>query len=246
MKHKLPLLFCMLCFSLIASAQDNYEDVVYLKNGSIIHGMIIEQVPNVSIKIKSGQNVFVYKIEEIEKITKEEVEGSSGGSGLGSDYGFKSTGFAGNYEIGLSHFPKGDNIPMFAIMAITGYHFNPYVSAGLGVGAELSGKDVFNFPVFADLRFYFTKTRIAPFTNLAGGYNVMLVKGSDFYYYSSDTEANHGFMFNPAMGMRFAINKKIAATMSLGYKYIGSIVEGFDGNEINSYHAITLRWGIAL
>ncbi len=48
--------------------------VVYLKNGSIIHGIIIEQVPNVSIKIKSGPNVFFYKMEEIEKFTKEEVK----------------------------------------------------------------------------------------------------------------------------------------------------------------------------
>ena len=30
-------------------AQGNYQDVVYLKNGSIIRGIIIEQVPNVSI-----------------------------------------------------------------------------------------------------------------------------------------------------------------------------------------------------
>ena len=48
-----------------------YEDVVYLKNGSIIHGMIIEQAPNRYIKIQSGKNIFVYQMDEIEKITKE-------------------------------------------------------------------------------------------------------------------------------------------------------------------------------
>ena len=51
-----------------------YEDVVYLKNGGILHGTIIEQVPNVSIKIKTKDgNVFVYKMEEIMKMTKEET-----------------------------------------------------------------------------------------------------------------------------------------------------------------------------
>ncbi len=66
--------------------QDNYQpsyqdsrnqmtDVVYLKNGSIIKGLIIEQVPNVSIKIKLRDgNIMGFKIEEIEKITKEEVK----------------------------------------------------------------------------------------------------------------------------------------------------------------------------
>ena len=48
-----------------------YEDVVYLKNGSIIRGMIIEQKPNKYIKIKSGINIFVYQMDEIDKITKE-------------------------------------------------------------------------------------------------------------------------------------------------------------------------------
>lgn len=41
------------------NAQTNYEDVVYLKNGSIIHGIIVEQIPNESIKIESGPNTFV-------------------------------------------------------------------------------------------------------------------------------------------------------------------------------------------
>lgn len=51
-----------------------YEEVVYLKNGNIYHGVIIEQIPGVSLKIKSSdRNVFNVKIEEVEKITREEL-----------------------------------------------------------------------------------------------------------------------------------------------------------------------------
>ena len=56
------------------SNSDNpqYVDIVYLKNGSIIKGMIIEQTPNVSLKIQTRDgSIFVYKMEEVEKITKE-------------------------------------------------------------------------------------------------------------------------------------------------------------------------------
>lgn len=68
----------LLTFSLgLLSAQSNYEDVVYLKNGSVIHGIIIEQIPNKSIKIKSGSNIFVYNITEVEKMTKEEISSSN-------------------------------------------------------------------------------------------------------------------------------------------------------------------------
>ena len=48
-----------------------FLDVVYLKNGSVIRGMIIEQKPNEYIKIQSGKNIFVYQMDEIDKITKE-------------------------------------------------------------------------------------------------------------------------------------------------------------------------------
>lgn len=51
-----------------------YEEVVYLKNGNIYHGVIIEQIPGVSLKIKtSDRSVFNIKIEEVEKITREEL-----------------------------------------------------------------------------------------------------------------------------------------------------------------------------
>jgi len=51
----------------------NLQDVVYLKNGGVIRGLIIEQVPNQSIKIQTAdRNVFVFKMDEILKITKEE------------------------------------------------------------------------------------------------------------------------------------------------------------------------------
>jgi hypothetical protein len=52
-----------------------YREVLYLKNGSIIKGIIIEQIPNVSYKIETGDgSVFIYKFEEVEKITKEKTK----------------------------------------------------------------------------------------------------------------------------------------------------------------------------
>src|SRR4051812_29343341 len=68
------IFMALFTFSTSSIAQSNYEDVVYLKNGSIIHGMIIEQVHNESITIRiNDKNIFVWKMDEIMKITKEEV-----------------------------------------------------------------------------------------------------------------------------------------------------------------------------
>jgi TM2 domain-containing membrane protein YozV len=71
---KFILLIGLLSLFLISAKAQNYEDVVYLKNGSIIRGLIIEQIPNQTIKIQTkDRNVFVFTITEIEKIAKEEI-----------------------------------------------------------------------------------------------------------------------------------------------------------------------------
>lgn len=52
--------------------EEALQDVVYLKNGSIIRGVIIEQIPEQSVKIRTADgSVFVYQMSEVEKITKE-------------------------------------------------------------------------------------------------------------------------------------------------------------------------------
>lgn len=64
-----------LLFPGIMSAQETMqEDVVYLKNGSVMHGTILEMVPGKSLKLKTYDgNVFAYKMIEVEKTVKEDV-----------------------------------------------------------------------------------------------------------------------------------------------------------------------------
>ena len=75
------------------SAQ-SLQEVVYLKNGSVIRGTIIEQVPNESLKIQTSDgSVFAYKMADVEKISKEQVNGRSAGNALtGSAAGFSGNG----------------------------------------------------------------------------------------------------------------------------------------------------------
>ncbi len=49
------------------------EEVIYFKNGSSIKGVILEIIPNELVKIETkDKNIFVFKMTEILKITKEE------------------------------------------------------------------------------------------------------------------------------------------------------------------------------
>lgn len=48
------------------------QDVVYLHNGSTIRGTILEQVPNQSLRIRTGDgSEFVFKMDEVARITQE-------------------------------------------------------------------------------------------------------------------------------------------------------------------------------
>ncbi len=58
-------------FCILLNAQE-LQEVIYLNNGSVIRGIIIEQVPNNFVKIQTTDgNIFVYGMKDVLKITKE-------------------------------------------------------------------------------------------------------------------------------------------------------------------------------
>ena len=69
------LLTCLTAFVVTSPVfAQQMEDVVHLKNGGLVRGIIIEQIPGESLKIKTRDgNVFVYTMDEIAKMSKEPV-----------------------------------------------------------------------------------------------------------------------------------------------------------------------------
>lgn len=53
-------------------AQNRTIDVIYLNNGSIIRGMVIETIPDSLVKIQTADgSLFVFEMSEVTRITKE-------------------------------------------------------------------------------------------------------------------------------------------------------------------------------
>lgn len=70
---QITFIFIFVLISSVIFAQDK-EDVVYLKNGSVIKGQITEMIPDKHVKIETnGGSLFVYTFDEIEKIEKQEI-----------------------------------------------------------------------------------------------------------------------------------------------------------------------------
>ena len=181
-------MFCIL-INIFAIAQQNYQDVVYLKNGSIIRGIIIEQVPNKSIKIETAdRSVFVYQMGEIEKITKELVYENTK-----SYYGdsFLKSGFQGIVELGYA-FGVGDyGMDLIKLNIINGYRFNHLFTLGFGTGIRyyFDLKTVL-LPIFAYFRVSFATKNISPYLSFGLGYSFDLTNGFERF----------GFLLNPSAG----------------------------------------------
>lgn len=72
MKRTLLFFVCLMGMT-FAFAQTSLQDVVYLKNGSIIRGDIMEYTPNDTVKIMTADgSVFVYDFAQVEKFAKEQ------------------------------------------------------------------------------------------------------------------------------------------------------------------------------
>ncbi|MBU1967564.1 porin family protein [Patescibacteria group bacterium] len=60
---------CLACLSMLS-----WADVVYLKDGGVIKGKVIESVPGVSYKIKTADgSIFVFEVDKVERVKFEEV-----------------------------------------------------------------------------------------------------------------------------------------------------------------------------
>jgi hypothetical protein len=69
---KITLLFALLLATTFGSIAQDYQEIVYLTDGSMIKGFIIEQVPNDYLKIETASGkIYTIDMYEVERITKE-------------------------------------------------------------------------------------------------------------------------------------------------------------------------------
>ena len=71
MRRVLPLLVFLLVCATSLGAQE-MEDVLYLKNGTVVRGMIVEQIPNQQVRIRTRDgSSYVYTFDLIARIARE-------------------------------------------------------------------------------------------------------------------------------------------------------------------------------
>ncbi len=133
----------------VFSQQVNYKDIVELKNGSIIKGIIIEQIPNKQIKMQTGDgNIFVFEMDQISKIKKELVKNTPPAQSDNNHDTVKkeelnqdNSGNKGYIGISLgAAIPTGDAADIFTTGAsIAIFDFGYYFSQNIGIAGKIFG-----------------------------------------------------------------------------------------------------------
>lgn len=211
MKHTLLLLLLLICSFHFAKAQTCPKDVVYLKNGSIIKGTLIEITPDKGVKIETADHsIFVYPLNEVDKIVKETTE--SGKEEPKAPAKIFVKGYQAFIELGvIGNLGDADGNSseggMGKLNIINGYRFSNHLYAGLGVGVRISKLSPL-IPIFADARYFILNKKTTPYISCDIGYSILAEGKYEF----------GGFMLAPEIGTSFKITPKSAFNIGLGFE----------------------------
>ncbi len=143
------------------------KDVLYLKNGSIIYGNLIEIVSD-QYKIKTSDgSIFNFSTDEVEKFIKEAP----------SQDNRKISGGVFALEAGLLiGAQETEYVSPFSFNILGGYTINQKNTISIGSGVEFIGKPY--TPLFIEYKRLISTKRIAPFVFVRGG-GLMQIGGDD-------------------------------------------------------------------
>lgn len=194
------------------------EHVVYLKNGSILRGTIIER-NDAQLKVEIlGGSIFAIERVEVIKIETEKKQYKYK-SRVKKDYIIKNKGiyhsiYGGLYS-GTGEF--GDYAGAFSFQWASGYQWNQWLGVGIGVENDsYIDNDTRNIvPIFAEVRGYFLNKPFSPYYALHIGYGI----ASKVVNIENNLDADGGLFIHPQIGLRFPSRSNAAFTMALGYTY---------------------------
>ncbi len=194
------LCFVLLPFYLMAQST---EDVIYLKNGSILRGDILETLPGVNVRFEViGHNQLLIPDSAIQVILIDQQKNSAGNETLTSPVELAAN---------VSFYGGSKNSGGFTF--VTSYQFPFRLSAGVGIGTEW-----FNYqqlPFSADVSYCFFQGPFSPYLYAKVGYALPLSKKEKDY----EPENYGGVLAGAGGGLRFNFTKRNALIFSLGYRY---------------------------
>ncbi len=211
----------------LAQTHQHYHEVIYLKNGTEVKGIILEHTSDKSIRVKTKDGEVIYKEEEVDRIVKE-------------FYDIRKKGYFNLTEVTAG---VGKTDASIGISTVNGFILKPHFSVGLGVAYDYYITAGSMAPVFADVRITFHDKRFTPFLYGDAGYAFGISS-------HNNDQLKGGLFLNPGVGLKSYISKRSALLISLGTRiqgiqyHITDPISLLDKSVTNYYTMLVLRAGI--
>jgi hypothetical protein len=259
--------FLLFPAALLLHAQTNKEDVLYLKNGSIIRGQIIDQLTDGKLKIELlGGSIFVFEAKDIDSIRKENPVRTTlkeiRHNYYRKDHGFRNiTELAIIYGVNFKNNPNSGNYYYYSntnqddiglsLQTVNGYQFWPYLFVGGGVGIDrfITYQQTFS-PFFVRLTSEFLKRKVTPYVYVDAGYSVMWKQPSTENI--SYLQSAGGAYTAAGAGLRIYTRSRASVMLSAGYKmnmsktswtYAGDTYDTY--NIQRTYQRFVMNFGVS-
>jgi hypothetical protein len=206
MKRSLIFLFFQIA---LLSAFSQNSDVIYLKNGSILKGKIIQIRPGENVKFETSDgSIWVFDYADLLKFDNTDAlqTGLIKLDSTRNKYLIADMGFL----VGTTN---NDMKAPLSILAVYDVPIYNKVYAGIGTGLEFF--EMTYIPVIAELRF--KRRTIGPSIYFQAGYTMPIKKEGtvDNSKYSFEP----GILINPGISYTFGFSQGTAFTISIGYRY---------------------------
>lgn len=237
------------------SKQNKVLDLVYLTDGSLLKGEIVEYkqdefiriilTSGTELKISSGEIERIRQQlpgEEKEPAAKEKKSKEKKKPVMAENKGWYNVTYLASYNGRVDgEFKMG-----LGLQNIVGYQFNQFLGLGIGVGLDaqaLDGSETL-YPVYAEFRGYFSKRVKSPYYSVSAGYNFAFKNRK-----RDITEAKGGYLIHPAIGFRLAEDTETNVLIDIGYRFQQATftrVIPFDDKLIKEidYRRFTVRLGL--
>ncbi|MBK6483486.1 MAG: hypothetical protein IPG01_10215 [Chitinophagaceae bacterium] len=241
-----------------AFAQRGVNDIIYLKNGSILKGMLIEQLPDSIVKIEiAGGSIFVVTMAELDHIVYRQKTDPSKVKPIKAEaIARKSKGYFNISQMGLLPGSSSNydyywyySAPSvgFTVQSIHGYRFNPHFLAGAGLALDIIDNSIGQ--LFLDGRYEILDKKTTPFIYGDFGYGVPLNK--KYEDESISISYKGGITAGGGVGMRMNFRNEGAFIMEVGYKmekysqHYDYQVWGEDITNKFTFNRLAIRMGLA-
>jgi len=246
----ITLLLVALLLAGISFGQKAKKEVVYLKNGSVVKGRLVE-VDDEKMLIQSARNSWVFNRSEIDTVAMKP---------FGPERPDQSMTWYLKCSAGVL-VGSSDNEKDLPFSADLSANFRIVGNLYAGVGAGVDFLEESYLPAFGNLEYHFRKSQFTPFVGMKAGYLFPLdgdvnKQGGIYYaypsyydyyypYYMQTLDNKGGIMLNPSIGCVCFVSEHLGFSLAFGYRYSQVTFKGEDHYELETnYNRLSIKLGI--